>query len=136
MSHIVFRYANRADRDLSVSYGAFARALVSNRRLTVLKIQREDEASHFQDPVAAEKIIAVLEKNYVIVDIQGCSEDARLQAILRRNRALWNKVQAACLLLLTGKRFDRACALAAWPTQVVVMVAKHLLDTRGQVEWL
>ncbi len=129
-------YANRADRDLSVSYGAFARALVTNRRLTVLKIQREDEPSHFQDPVAAEKIIAVLEKNYVIIDIQGCSEDARLQAILRRNQILWKKVQVASRLLLLARKFDRACGLAALPSQVVVMIAKHLLDTRGDLEWL
>lgn len=128
-------YRNRADRDISATYGAFARALVSNRTLETLKLQKEDEPAHFHDPVAAAKILQSLDKNLTIIDVQGVSQNAELRLILKRNRTLRTKAKAAAMLLLLAKRFDKESILSGWPKEVVLMVAKDLFETRGDMAW-
>jgi hypothetical protein len=128
-------YANNARDNIAGCYGPFAHALASNRRLEVLKMQREDEPTFFVDPAAIDAMLAVVEGNYAIQDIQGCSESERLQAILGRNRAAKRRVQRACLLLLTARKFDTSL-LSAMPVQIVAMIAHRLYETRGEQVWV
>jgi Ran GTPase-activating protein (RanGAP) involved in mRNA processing and transport len=131
----VVLYANNARDNIAGCYGPFAYALASNPRLEVLKMQREDEPTFFVDPAAIEVMLAVVEENYAIQDIQGCSESERLQAILQRNRAAKRRVQRACLLMLTARKFDTSL-LTALPKQIVAMIAQRLYETRGEHVWV
>ncbi len=128
-------YQNRADRDLSATYGGFARALVTNRHLSVLKLQREDEPAHFHDPVAAAKLLQVLSSNFSLIDVQGISQDPDLRRILKRNRILKEKARSASVMLLVAKKYDKNCEFSRWPKDLVLMLAKQLFDTYGDPAW-
>ena len=127
-------YGNEADQDVSVTYGALAQALVSNQRLQVLKIQREDELTFFQDEWAAERMLTAVERNFAILNIQGCSDNKRLQAVLTRNRAAKERVVDACVLLLMARKFDKSL-LSVFPTDIVRMIARLTHETRGEAVW-
>jgi hypothetical protein len=109
---------------------------VNKNHLSVLKLQREDEPAHFSDPVAANKILRVLEKNCSLVDVQGISQNPELKRILTRNRIMKEKVRKICLMLLLGRKFDSTCLFSHWPKEVVLLLAQNLYQTRGQFVWL
>lgn len=112
-------------------------ALRTNRTLQVLKLAREDEVGHVHDAEAAAFIIDALSLhgNSTLCVMEGCSADKVLSSLLDRNKRFRRRTIKAVVTLLCCRRFGDCAQLNAIAPQVVVSIAKHLLNTLGDPAW-
>ena len=124
---------NKAVEDIVEIFTFFA---FSMKRLTRLGIASEREPTHFHNDEAALRLLSALEHNYSLVDIDGCSQNSSVRAILDRNLQGRKRVMHAVILLLAARRHDFGCLLAQLPAHVVESIARALHETRGEREWV